>query len=354
MELFGTTGQERRAWLDRKAGDAFNALSYYLGPTGIPERLGAGANLLAYTDAGDMVEAGEASQALWNDPSLQNAARYATAGAALSLPFIGARGVNELSNNAIDWMADESGAFAGLGALTADRAAFGRAQDLAAAGASREEIWRDTGWFQGVDGQWRFEIDDSPSRVNLVTEVNGIPAMSGFAQGRVVELNPHMAAALGLAHSEVPDVFTHPDLYAAYPDLGNVWFNNLRAGGGNQAYYRAGGVGGAGEIGGNIGSSVDDLRSTSLHELQHAIQQRENFARGSNLDAAAAESGVKSAPDALAEYRKVAGEVEARNVQARRNMTAEQRRVTPPWATQDTPDEQQTIRGILERYGLRL
>jgi hypothetical protein len=110
MELFGTTGQERRQWLDQRADGFANMLSYYLGPTGIPERMGAGANLLAYTDAGDMVEAADASRSLWNDPSLANAARYTAAGAAMALPFIGARGVNELSNNAIDWMADESGA----------------------------------------------------------------------------------------------------------------------------------------------------------------------------------------------------------------------------------------------------
>lgn len=36
MEIFGTTGQERREWLDNALN---NALRYYLGPTGIPERL---------------------------------------------------------------------------------------------------------------------------------------------------------------------------------------------------------------------------------------------------------------------------------------------------------------------------
>jgi hypothetical protein len=103
-------GQQRRAWLDRKSQGIADTLGYYLGPTGIPDKLEGLANLAAFTDAGDYVEAGEASQALWNDPSIQNAARYATAGMALALPFIGSRGVNELSNNAIDWLADEDGA----------------------------------------------------------------------------------------------------------------------------------------------------------------------------------------------------------------------------------------------------
>jgi hypothetical protein len=43
-------------------------------------------------------------------------------------------------------------------------------------------------------------------------------------------------------------------------------------------------------------------------------------------------------------YHRLAGETEARNVQARRNMTAEERRATPPWKTQDVPDEQQIVR----------
>jgi hypothetical protein len=103
-------GQRRRKWLDDKADGVADTLSHYLGPTGLPDRIGAIAQGLQYTDAGDMVEAADASRSLWNDPSLANAARYTAAGAAMALPFIGARGVNELSNNAIDWMADESGA----------------------------------------------------------------------------------------------------------------------------------------------------------------------------------------------------------------------------------------------------
>jgi hypothetical protein len=110
LNIFGTTGQERRAWLDRQAGNVFDTMSYYLGPSGIPERVNALAQGLQYTDAGDYMEAADASQALWNDPSLANAARYTAAGAAMALPFIGSRGVNELSNNAIDWLADEDGA----------------------------------------------------------------------------------------------------------------------------------------------------------------------------------------------------------------------------------------------------
>jgi hypothetical protein len=44
-------------------------------------------------------------------------------------------------------------------------------------------------------------------------------------------------------------------------------------------------------------------------------------------------------------YRRNAGEVEARNVATRLNMTAAERRAKAPWLTQDVPDEQQIVRG---------
>ena len=137
--------------------------------------------------------------------------------------------------------------FAGRNAKTADMDALAKAEGMAKAGASRDEIWRDTGWFQGVDGQWKFEIDDSFARLGatLETDAGGI-RLSGAAAGRTQELNPHMAAALGRTHAEVPGGFDHELLYAAYPDTGDIWFNNLTAGGGSEAYYRAGGVMGAG------------------------------------------------------------------------------------------------------------
>lgn len=43
-------------------------------------------------------------------------------------------------------------------------------------------------------------------------------------------------------------------------------------------------------------------------------------------------------------YLRLAGETEARNVQTRRNLSADERRATPPWETQDVPDADQIIR----------
>ena len=50
---------------------------------------------------------------------------------------------------------------AGIQARTADRAALRRAEALEKSGTDNETIRQETGWYRGMDGQWRFEIDDS-------------------------------------------------------------------------------------------------------------------------------------------------------------------------------------------------
>ncbi len=55
--------------------------------------------------------------------------------------------------------------FIGPGAKTANKTNMLRAQEMHAKGLPREAIWKDTGWFQGADGKWRYEIDDSKARL---------------------------------------------------------------------------------------------------------------------------------------------------------------------------------------------
>lgn len=51
--------------------------------------------------------------------------------------------------------------FAGKNARTANMQTLNRARALEASGVKAEDILRETGWFRGMDGKWRFEIDDS-------------------------------------------------------------------------------------------------------------------------------------------------------------------------------------------------
>lgn len=397
-------GQSRRAWLDDTLSAADNKLRYFLGPTGIPDKLSAVGNLLNYTDAGDVTAAADASRSMWNNPSIGNAAELAAAAGALAIPFVGARmmqdGVDIVGSVTEDLMTgynpNRLNIFAGPSAKTADVGALAKAQEMAEAGASRDDIWKDTGWFTGADGKWRFEIDDSASRATVKTNNYGLVDPDGGS-----------GALFG-------DVVPHDQASAAYPDVANIDTLYGRGYGGEYTPHQSREHLGLFDIQEEVrlrGKDPEGIRSVALHEGQHAIQRRENFARGGNpgefkdgiyshlentrrergdifnaafrseelgidpLDSitqAARASGadpekwrrvyieyggeqglwdsIRDLDTQMAQYnpqmqyQRLAGEVEARNVQARRDFTPEQRRATPPWQTQDVPDDAQILR----------
>lgn len=210
-----------------------------------------------------------------------------------------------------------AGIFGGRLAQTADHTALGKAEKLHATGASREEIWKETGWFKGSDDKWRFEIADDASKVSdrVASEFN----------------SRHVGDQVPVQNAD--RFLDHPELFNAYPDLWRV--NTRLEKGGGYPYTSSGNYmvreSGAENVGLNA-SSLGQANSLALHELQHAIQAREGFAKGA--DATAVGRDV---------YNRSAGEVEAYNVQRRKFMTPEERRKTPPWETQNIPDEQQIV-----------
>ena len=54
--------------------------------------------------------------------------------------------------------------YAGERARTANSTTLQQAEQMERDGKSSEEIRKETGWFRGMDGQWRFEIDDSGAK----------------------------------------------------------------------------------------------------------------------------------------------------------------------------------------------
>lgn len=261
-----------------------------------------------------------------------------------------------------------AGIFAGVGAKTADLAKLRVAEDMAGKGAEPEAIRAATGWFQGPDQKWRFEIPDDAARL---TSAGDGPASA---------------------------VLQHDELFKAYPELAQ---NPVE-----RAPPRYGGEGSFDPSTGEISISPrldnDRARSTLLHELQHAVQQNEEFARGGSLvgavvnndarkvfaklykerldailDPGTLENFAKSAGfDSVAEakpfydqhvknlaemrrkgvpshldlaaqetaqrqtYERMAGEVEARDVQSRADFTPEQRAATAPYSSQGiAPDD---------------
>lgn len=206
---------------------------------------------------------------------------------------------------------DAKAAFAGEGAKTADREALARAKKMEDGGADRDAIWKETGWFKQGDGRWRFEIDDSSAKATPILEV-------------MQQLTKEDGMPRELPLKKLID---HPELYKAYPDLGKT---KLRFGP-NPPNFDKSVAGYWDPLSKRINMNSDHKAGTDvgtiLHEGQHAIQA------GDSLDYG------KYDPDMTDEaYRRIPGEAEAFNVEARRTMTKEQRRATPPWKTLDVPE----------------
>ena len=288
---------------------------------------------------------------------------------------------------------------------TAPQQAMELAEQMESAGRTRDEIWAataDLGYpvFRGKDGQLRFEIDDSAvrfkeppvgkSRRDLAGdyfESKGVPRTKrATGQYPVLDIEAlDWADANRQSNPTVPvyESIIHPEMQQAYPDSGvrigridpstrdlSGYFDpatkEIRYGGGtilntNKALARI------------LGTDA----STALHELQHATQGAEGFARGGS-PGGPYQSGeldqliqrkyeqIKAAPGNAGEtdealykhakklvnsdegrrdmYRALAGEAEARQVQARMDMTPAARAVNPFYADYDVPEADQIVR----------
>lgn len=287
----------------------------------------------------------------------------------------GLAGLLTLGGGAIPKAPNTLGIFGGKMAATADKAALAQAEKMAAGGASRDDIWNATGWFKGADDKWRFEIPDDKSFYRSLPTPDRPP---GDTVGRQL---------------------IHEALFSAYPEFRDIGL--MQTGGrdrfGLKGTFSADFDNPAVMADAQINLHGMDKGSTVLHELQHAAQTVEGFATGGNqvglvkgtpawdiyldvldkvrtpltreqfkaqigefpdypyeqyikehkanlkangaqLDRMAQETAVEQA------YKRSAGEVEARNVQARQNLTPEQRRAKAPWLTQDVPDDRQIVR----------
>lgn len=263
-------------------------------------------------------------------------------------------------------MADGTlGSFAGVRSRTFDKEALVKAQELETKGIHPDTIWSETGTFRGADERWRQEISDHKAVVH---------------PDALDKISSSYSHDYRLGH-----IFDHPDLYDAYPWAKNI---KVRLDGGrpNTASY----------------STPDTIRfgenmvnkSVILHEVQHAIQDREGFAQGGapaknfalnyekdlnkhrkdffalrdkldadpykiitaqemeqlkkyqkifELDAKRQAMGVV---EARANYLRLAGEVESRNTETRMLLDDIDRRMISPLATEDTPRAQQLVTDV--------
>ena len=239
-----------------------------------------------------------------------------------------------------------------------------RAVQMEKAGATPEAIWQETGNYKAPDAAWRQEINDAGSRM---TEKVHSDIMSKH-----------------FYNDPLSEALTHEPLYQAYPELGkiNTTVTAMEQPKGSFSPLRN-------ELEASGPSSMTQ-RSTALHEIQHAIQQKEGFARGGSPEMFPTNPHINDAqiiatllnkgklpseaikwvqenlgrrpspqaidlamnknidlsnmPSALDQYRRLAGEAEARATQKRRNLTDEQRRAEFPERSYDVPINELIIR----------
>lgn len=252
---------------------------------------------------------------------------------------------------------------AGVQAETAPTGALAKAQKMLAEGKNDREIWSKTGWIKTPDNKWKFEIDDSEAKLKDL--------------------------GVGKKMHKMSDVLDHKELYVAYPELKEIRIHSdldYKDKWTEGSYFHGKGLEGdilsRGRI--MLSGNPDKAMGTLLHEIQHAIQHIEGFGHGGspamfeeikNKKVKELTFTVNNISDALEKYKqegkkvkyaatlkekqklldriedikksdsykkyfRLAGEIEARDTQARAKLNKAWRsRTTMPYESQNIPRE---------------
>ena len=192
--------------------------------------------------------------------------------------------------------------YAGRNANGANLESLREAQEMQAAGADMESIRKATGWHEGMDGKWRWEIDDSKMEYHRAGDAlfgRNHPEyaeqqrleqkmlygeLTDTEQARLRALTEtwgrernRLSERVERGNARLEDVLDHEELFRAYPQLRHVRvvFDETPKG-----------VLGSFSAEGNQITISEELRDAPqdvlIHEIQHAIQNAEGFAKGSN------------------------------------------------------------------------
>lgn len=166
-----------------------------------------------------------------------------------------------------------------------------------------------TGWELGVDGKWRYEIDDpfhnTAEIEDYVKRHFGESIDIRYCMRDTTLLNAYSA-------------FEKLKLYALYKPTKK-----------ESGYFDPDRYSMMVCMGTQNSPFEYQIEGILLHELQHLIQEEENFARGGS--------------GSYYRYMRLAGEVESRNICTRHFLTPEQRRAKLRSDTQDVPDDDQIV-----------
>lgn len=194
---------------------------------------------------------------------------------------------------------------AGIGARTADSAALRRAEALEKSGTDNETIRQETGWYRGMDGQWRFEIDDSGATFSRTGEAQYSADNADYA--RYTQLMNRMltgdlteaehAELLGLdkkngstkkelarrideGNATLRDILQHNALFEAYPEIAEtkVKFADMPSGKAGSYNRETNTI----TLDTKLKYDANDALDALMHEVQHRVQAAEGFASGTN------------------------------------------------------------------------
>lgn len=206
------------------------------------------------------------------------------------------------------------GMFIGPKSSAWNKAAYEKAVAMEKAGARPSDIWRETMTARGLDKKWRQEIPDTGAVLNM-EKIPQLPNRIEVANDYLFQqgfIPPEKKGILGVGSSEnlipaavqkqalryadnlllvmepqsvrLTSAFQHNALEEAYPNL----VNNLKIAqetrpdvrGTFDQEKRLVTTGGGIFAGQTADDQLKQARSTLLHEIQHAIQQTENWGRG--------------------------------------------------------------------------
>jgi hypothetical protein len=280
-----------------------------------------------------------------------------------------------------------------------------KAAKMEKAGKSPQEIWKETGTVKAPDGNWRQEISDKEAMALMKPQSGNMEYLDKYSQeiygvpygrlpfgekglGEQRQTIADLASAEMKKFDKVGTSLKHDELYKSYDDLKDIdLFQNF-------AESRSGSFV---ENKGNPYITMNapnekELRSGLLHELQHGIQVKEDWARGGSpeeflqpnkqvindvakklsdlrldrkegtpeyieaenlFQKLTSENPSRTYNEAMDMYKKLFGEAEARLTQERMDLTPQQRLEYFPYNQGqyglDIPLNDVIVKGLLER-----
>lgn len=173
------------------------------------------------------------------------------------------------------------------------------------------DIWRQTGWFQGPDGNWKYEIPEAGAKYTFQqSEAQLEPPPDWTSTGILNDAERPLGVRM---QGPLSTFLDFPELYNAYPGIENMQTGQLRLPENIRGVFQD-------QLGAGVSHLLnpEQAASTLTHELQHAIQGLEGFNLGGNPeDVGQLFPGEAQNLGVHETYRRLGGEAEARMVQSR-------------------------------------